>query len=284
MSARPGPRLGFGSIAWNFGTGFSWRCSDPRAALWVDLAHRRQWIGEVDGDRRASDAAVPPRILNYNDAAADARRGAARDRTRRSYIRGAWSSSSTVDSTAATTQYLRSPGTLSAIAAVFAHPSRLTAVTVAQVLWEQDDQVREFFGILSGTKSLADLIAGRSTSTEIRRAARTAGWEVHDTFAAYGERLRALLHIPGDKALEVFNRAIGMKEVGDVDAFVRQFMMPSAETFAFIRDRFSRTTARFSIAGWQLSVPSVKLLFFVRLRNTRRPSREARRGRRMDPS
>jgi uncharacterized protein YPO0396 len=40
---------------------------------------------------------VPPRILNYNDASGDGRRG--RDRTRRSYIRGAWASSSTVDST-----------------------------------------------------------------------------------------------------------------------------------------------------------------------------------------
>ena len=131
---------------------------------------------------------------------------------------------------------LRESGTLSAIAAVFKDPSRGTVVTVAQVLWEQDEQVREFFALYQGKKSLADLIAGGLTSSEIRRVARNSGWEVHDTFAAYGERLRALLHIPGDKALEVFNRAIGMKEVGDVDAFVRQFMMPSAETFAFIRD------------------------------------------------
>jgi len=39
-----------------------------------------------------------------------------------------------------------------------------------------------------------------------------------------------------EKALEVFNRAIGMKEVNDIDAFVRQFMLPSADTFVFIRD------------------------------------------------
>src|SRR5262245_54719434 len=37
---------------------------------------------------------VPPRILNYNDASGDGRRAAARDRTRRSYVRGAWASSS----------------------------------------------------------------------------------------------------------------------------------------------------------------------------------------------
>src|SRR6266849_5220932 len=32
---------------------------------------------------------VPPRLLNYNDAAGDGRRVVGRDRTRRSYVRGA---------------------------------------------------------------------------------------------------------------------------------------------------------------------------------------------------
>src|SRR6266436_6540706 len=47
---------------------------------------------------------VPPRLLNYNDASGDGRRSAGRDRTRRSYVRGAWASSSTIDSTAPSTQ------------------------------------------------------------------------------------------------------------------------------------------------------------------------------------
>src|SRR5216683_6200576 len=50
---------------------------------------------------------VPPRILNYNDASGDGRRTGGRDRTRRSYVRGAWASSSTIDSTSPSTQYLR---------------------------------------------------------------------------------------------------------------------------------------------------------------------------------
>lgn len=179
---------------------------------------------------------VPPRILNYNDSSGDGRRTAGRDRTRRSYVRGAWASSSTIDSTAPTTQYLREPGALSAIAAVFTDARQQVSVTLAQVLWEHDEQVREVYAVALGRKSLRDLIEGHSNSSEIRRAARRSGWQIEDSFAAYAERMRSLLHIPGDKALEVFNRAIGMKEVNDIDAFVRQFMLPSAETFAFIRD------------------------------------------------
>jgi len=179
---------------------------------------------------------VPPRILNYNDASGDGRRTGGRDRTRRSYVRGAWASSSTIDSTTPTTQHLREAGTLSAVAAVFTDAWRQVSVTLAQVLWEHEEQVRELYAVTSGRRSLRNLMEGHSNTGEIRRAARRNGWHIEDSFAAYAERMRGLLHIPGDKALEVFNRAIGMKEVSDIDAFVRQFMLPSAETFAFIRD------------------------------------------------
>lgn len=179
---------------------------------------------------------VPPRILNYNDASGDGRRGTGRDRTRRSYVRGAWASSSTIDSTAPTTQYLRDTGTLSAISAVFTDARRNVSATVAQVLWEHEDQIREFYAIAPCRRSLRDLVEGYSNTVEIKRAARRNKWQIEESFQAYAERMRGLLHIPGDKALEVFNRAIGMKEVSDVDAFVRNFMLPSADTFSFIRD------------------------------------------------
>ena len=84
---------------------------------------------------------VPPRMLNYNDASGDGRRVGGRDRTRRSYVRGAWASSSTVDSTAPTTQYLRDAGVLSAITAVFTDARQHTSVTLAQVLWEHEEQL-----------------------------------------------------------------------------------------------------------------------------------------------
>jgi len=178
---------------------------------------------------------VPPRILNYNDASGDGRR-AGRDRTRKSYIRGAWASSSTIDSNAATTQYLREPGMLSAIASVFTDAHEESSVTLAQILWEHEDQVRELYAVSRGCRSLRDLIGPHANTAEIKRAARRDKWEIEESFNAYAERMRNLLHIPGDKALEVFNRAIGMKEVTDIDAFVRQFMLPSADTFGFIRD------------------------------------------------
>jgi uncharacterized protein YPO0396 len=210
------------------------------------FAPRGEWsllVGDNgSGKSTAIDALrtllVPPRLLasSYNDASGDGRKTSGRDRTRRSYIRGAWASSSTIDSTAPTTQYLREPGVLSAISAVFADALRSESVTVAQVLWEYDEEVREIFAICRAPRGLKDLLGQQTNTAEIKRAARQNGWEVFDSFPSYSERMRKLLHIPGEKALEVFNRAIGMKEVGDIDAFVRQFLLPSADTFAFIRD------------------------------------------------
>ena len=179
---------------------------------------------------------VPPRMLNYNEASVDGRRSPARDRTRRSYIRGAWASSSTIDSTAPTTQYLRQSGALSGIVGVFTDARQNTSVTLAQILWEHDEQPRELYAVSRGRRSLRDLVGGQENTADIKRTARRNNWEIEDSFTAYAERMRGLLHIPGDKALEVFNRAIGMKEVNDIDAFVRQFMLPSADTFPFIRD------------------------------------------------
>ena len=216
------------------------------------LEPRRGWallVGDNgSGKSTAIDALrtllVPPRILNYNDASGDGRRPASRDRTRRSYVRGAWASSSTIDSTAPTTQYLREAGCLSAIAAVFTDVRRQVSATLAQVLWEHEEQVRELFAVSPARHSLQDLVEGYANPAEIRRAARRNGWQIDDSFAAYAERMRSLLHITGDKALEVFNRAIGMKDVSDIDAFVRQFMLPSADTFAFIRDQYCPAISR----------------------------------------
>jgi uncharacterized protein YPO0396 len=130
---------------------------------------------------------VPPRVLNYNDASGDGRRPASHDRTRRSYVRGAWASSSTIDSTAPTTQYLREPGGLSAIAAVFTDEQRETSATLAQILWEHEEQVREIYAVAPGRHSLRDLLDGHANTNEIRRAARRQGWQLDDSFAAYAE-------------------------------------------------------------------------------------------------
>ncbi|HXT12313.1 MAG TPA: ATP-binding protein, partial [Candidatus Angelobacter sp.] len=76
---------------------------------------------------------VPPRLLNYNDAsAAQKQRG---DRTRHTYIRGAWATSSQEESAKARLEYLRPEGVQSILLAVFANEHSGEVVTLAQILW-----------------------------------------------------------------------------------------------------------------------------------------------------
>ena len=78
---------------------------------------------------------VPPRLLNYNDASANQSR---RDRSRVSYIRGAWAATNQQDSHLAKTEYLRAEGELSVLLAVFRCETSGGSVSLAQVLWTSD--------------------------------------------------------------------------------------------------------------------------------------------------
>jgi uncharacterized protein YPO0396 len=177
---------------------------------------------------------VPPKLLNYNDASGNQSR---RDRSRVSYIRGAWAATAMEDSHLARTEYLRPEGELSLVLAVFRCGAASKPVTLAQVLWAQDGRPEELFLVAEGEQNirehLADLKGGKR---ELREALRKRRWEVHDTFRAYSAQFRGLLGIPGDGALEVFNQAIGVKEVDDVNRFVRRHLLEAGEALKFVAE------------------------------------------------
>ncbi len=176
---------------------------------------------------------VPPRLLHYNDASGEQRR---RDRTRRSYIRGAWASSSQEESSSAITQYLRSEGEQSILLAVFANQKTGLEVTLVQILWDLGEKIDEVFAVIRGDRNIREHLSNLGTTREIRKTLRTRGFEAFESFTGYSESFRRLLAIPGEGALEVFNQAIGVKEVTDVNQFVRRHMLEQSDAPEFIRD------------------------------------------------
>lgn len=177
---------------------------------------------------------VPPRLLNYNDASGNASR---RDRSRVSYIRGAWAATSAEDSHLAKTEYLREEGELSLVLAVFRQGGAGRAVTLAQVLWAADTRPEELFLVADGERTIREHLAElKGGKRELRAELRKRTWDVHDSFTAYSARFRPLLGIVGDGALEVFNQAIGVKEVQDVNQFVRRHLLEPGDALAFVRD------------------------------------------------
>jgi uncharacterized protein YPO0396 len=180
---------------------------------------------------------VAPRQLDssFNDAARDAREHTRqKDRTRRSYIRGAWSTASREDSDTAELQYLRKPGEQTVLLAMFGDAQTGKAVTLAQVLWESNEQVHEVYAVAETTRSIREHIA-QDDGRELKRRLRDNGFLVVPAYSAYAEKFRRVLHLPGEGAMRVFNQAIGVKEVGDLNQFIRRHMFEPNEVVEFIK-------------------------------------------------
>lgn len=180
---------------------------------------------------------VSPRLLqgSYNDAARDVTEKRRSDRSRKSYVRGAWMTASREDSASGTVQHLREAGVRSVILAVFTNEHTGRSVTLAQVLWELNDKVEEIYAVADSDKSISAHIAGTDELRDIRRRLKTHGFITPASYSAYAEHFRRLLGIPGEAAMEVFNQAIGVKEVSDLNKFIRQHMLEGNDAVEFIR-------------------------------------------------
>jgi len=180
---------------------------------------------------------VPPRLLqgSYNDAARDMTAKRRADRSRRSYIRGAWTTTSREDSATGDTQHLRHPGVQSILLAVFADESRERDITLAQILWELNEQSDEVYAIAEGDKNIKEHLTGIEEIRDIRRHLKSRGFATPGSYPAYCEQFRRLLGIPNQSALEVFNQAIGVKEVEDLNKFIRQHLLETNDAVTFIR-------------------------------------------------
>ena len=177
---------------------------------------------------------VPPRLLNYNDASGEQKR---RDRTRRSYVRGTWATSSQEESAAAIPQNLRPPGEFSILLAVFGNQYTGEAITLVQLLWELNEKIHETYALARHDRCIREHLAELGQSRDLKKTLKQRGFEVFDSFSAYSEGFRSRLGIPSETALEVFNQAIGVKEVTDINPFVRRHMLEGADSLEFIHNR-----------------------------------------------
>jgi uncharacterized protein YPO0396 len=217
----------------------NWGTFHDKVAVLAPEGYWTLLVGENgSGKSTAVDALrtllVPPRLLNYNDASGEQKR---RDRTRRSYVRGTYASASQEESGAVLPQNLRGPGEYSILLAVFANETSGATFTLAQVLWEVNEKVDEIYAVAGGDRSIREHFAQLGQSRELRKTLRQRGLSPFDSFSEYSERFRSLAGIPSEAALEVFNQAIGVKEVLDINQFVRRHMLEGADALGFIHNR-----------------------------------------------
>lgn len=178
---------------------------------------------------------VPPNLVDFNAAAREAERSG-RDRNLASYVRGAWADQQDSDSGEIATQYLRRGSTWSALALEYRNAMG-QVVSLVRLFWitgsgSAATDVKKHYMVCERPFDIARELDG--FDLDLRRLKARLGEDVHhfDTFSAYAERFRRLLGIGSEMALKLLHKTQSAKNLGDLNQFLRGFMLDEPETFA----------------------------------------------------
>lgn len=177
---------------------------------------------------------TPPKWVDFNVAAREAERHG-KDRNLITYIRGAWSQQ-TGDSGEYVSQYLRADTTWSAIAETYRDGTG-RVVVLAQVFWVRGKttnvrEVHKRYLILQREFDVRELQFFVDSNFEVRRFKfDLPDAAVKEEFSSYQERFRQLLGIDNERALRLLHKTQSAKNLGDLNTFLRDFMLDAPETF-----------------------------------------------------
>jgi uncharacterized protein YPO0396 len=182
---------------------------------------------------------TPPKWLNFNVAAKEAERGI-KDRNAMTYVRGAWAQQ-TSDSGETVKQFLRAGTTWSAVAETYRTRTGKTVV-LGQVYWIRgkstaNSDVKKLFLVIERAFDIRELEFFAESDFDVRRLKRELpDIFVRDEFSAYQERFRRVLGIDNERALRLLHKTQSAKDLGDLNVFLRDFMLDEPATMA-IADR-----------------------------------------------
>jgi uncharacterized protein YPO0396 len=178
---------------------------------------------------------VPPRWVDFNAAAREADRSG-RDRNVVSYIRGAWAEQKDGESGEIATRYLR-PGTTWSALSLSYQNSIGQHVTLVQVFWLRGNangntDVKRHYLIFERAFDLRELEDFGQSNFEIRKLKLSFPEAFsRDEFRPYCERFSRLLGIESEMALRLLHKTQSAKNLGDLNTFLRDFMLDKPETF-----------------------------------------------------
>lgn len=178
---------------------------------------------------------VPPRWVDFNAAAREAER-TGRDRNLVSYIRGAWAEQKDDASGEIATRYIRDGTTWSALALTYRNALGQHVVLV-QVLWLRGTangpgDVNRHFMIFERPFELKELEGFGQSNLDVRKLKQVfPDTFIRRNFQPYCERFCRLLGIESDMALRLLHKTQSAKNLGDLNTFLREFMLDKPATF-----------------------------------------------------
>ncbi|NEO84578.1 MAG: hypothetical protein F6J87_10045 [Spirulina sp. SIO3F2] len=165
---------------------------------------------------------VPNQRRNYNKASSTTAR---KERNEKSYVQGAYGRTRAEDAYGSKPKLLREKGKLSVLLACFRDRVTETAVTLAQLLWIKDGSVHKFFVIADLALSIQADFMNCTRVSDLKRSLKAQGAEIFEQFRRYSQQFRKRLGLQSEKALDLFNQTVSIKEVGGLNSFVREHML-----------------------------------------------------------
>ena len=179
---------------------------------------------------------IPPRWIEFNAAAKGSERSKG-DRNLVSYIRGAWAEQKDENSGDITKSYLRPGPTWSALALTYRNGLGYTVVLV-QVFWLKgrlsgSADVRRHYFIFEKEFNLREMEDFGKSNHDIRKLKQSLGEDIfaRDEFSSYRDRFCYLLGIKNDMALKLLHKTQSAKNLGDLNPFLREFMLDEPKTY-----------------------------------------------------
>lgn len=175
---------------------------------------------------------VPPRWVDFNAAAREASR-TGRDRNLVSYVRGAWAEQKDDESGEIAMQYLRTGTTWSALALTYGNSQGQVAVLV-QLFWLRGNangstDVKRHYLIFERPFDLREI---KDFDLDVRKLKKSYPEAfAREDFQPYRERFCRLLGIESEQALRLLHKTQSAKNLGDLNTFLRDFMLDRPETF-----------------------------------------------------
>jgi uncharacterized protein YPO0396 len=169
---------------------------------------------------------VPNRGRNYNQASGEA--GKKKERNEKSYIQGAYARTRSEEAYESKSKFLREKGEISVLLAYFADEAAQKQVSLAQVLWMDKGSVKKFFAIADLELTMENLAEYREIS-QLKKALKVNDVEVFDNFSKYTQQFRKRFGLASDKALDLFNQTVSIKQIDGLNTFVRDHMLEAAD-------------------------------------------------------
>lgn len=178
---------------------------------------------------------TPPKWVDFNVAAREAERQG-KDRSLMTYVRGAWAQQSG-EGREVISQMLREGSTWTALAETYRNGEN-AVVVIAQVFWVRgkssaNADVQRVYLVLQQELELSTLAFFPASDFDVRRfKVELPRAFITREFSGYQERFRSLLGIDSERALRLLHKTQSAKNLGELDAFMRNFMLDEPETFA----------------------------------------------------